>query len=151
MAMVTPHGFFESTLEYLTPGQTVVVTITLPFAMPSSTEYWMYGPTLSDPSNHWYQVPIGSNDGDNIITFTLTDGGLGDDDLSANGVIVGVGAPGRLLCTGPDLDCSGAVNALDLSVLVSQWGQCAGCPADLDGNGWVNLADLSILVSQWGN
>ena len=50
-----------------------------------------------------------------------------------------------------DLDGNGEVNAADLSVLVSQRGECAGCAADLDGNGWVNLADLSILVSQWGD
>ena len=48
-----------------------------------------------------------------------------------------------------DFNCSGEVNAQDLSVLVSQWGECAGCIADLNGDGWVNLIDLSILVSQW--
>ena len=56
----------------------------------------------------------------------------------------------RIACLA-DLDGSGKVNLADLSILLSQWGQCAGCPADLNGNGWVNLADLSILVSQWGN
>ena len=32
--------------------------------------------------------------GNNTITFSITDGGLGDDDLSANGVIVDQGGPG---------------------------------------------------------
>jgi hypothetical protein len=49
-----------------------------------------------------------------------------------------------------DLNNNGRVNTADLSILVSQWGECAGCLADLNGNGWVNLADLSILISQWG-
>jgi hypothetical protein len=35
-----------------------------------------------------------SNDGDNIIIIQLTDGGIGDDDGVANGVIVDVGGPG---------------------------------------------------------
>jgi hypothetical protein len=50
-----------------------------------------------------------------------------------------------------DLDGNGGVNAADLSVLLSQWGECVDCPADLNGDGWVNLIDLSILVSQWGD
>ncbi len=37
---------------------------------------------------------MGSNDGDNIITIQLTDGGIGDDDSVANGVIVDQGGPG---------------------------------------------------------
>jgi len=51
-----------------------------------------------------------------------------------------------------DLDGNGEVNVADLSILISQWGECEGeCSADLDGNGWVNLVDLSILISQWGS
>ena len=36
---------------------------------------------------------MGSDDGDNVITITLVDGGLGDDDGVANGVIVDQGGP----------------------------------------------------------
>lgn len=42
---------------------------------------------------------MGSNDGDNIITVQLTDGGGGDDDGIANGVIVDQGGPALM----PDL------------------------------------------------
>jgi hypothetical protein len=38
---------------------------------------------------------LADNDGDNVITITLTDGGLGDDDLSGNGIIVDQGGPGN--------------------------------------------------------
>jgi hypothetical protein len=38
---------------------------------------------------------MGDDDGDNVITITLVDGGLGDDDLTANGVIVDQGGPGN--------------------------------------------------------
>jgi hypothetical protein len=37
---------------------------------------------------------MGSDDGDNVITITLEDGGLGDDDGECNGVIVDSGGPG---------------------------------------------------------
>jgi hypothetical protein len=49
-----------------------------------------------------------------------------------------------------DVDGNGWVNTADLSILISQWGECQGCLADLNDNGWVNTADLSILISQWG-
>jgi hypothetical protein len=49
-----------------------------------------------------------------------------------------------------DLDGNCWVNTADLSILISQWGECQGCSADLNDNGWVNTADLSILLSQWG-
>jgi hypothetical protein len=37
---------------------------------------------------------MGSNDGDNVITITLQDGGIGDADGVANGKIVDLGGPG---------------------------------------------------------
>jgi hypothetical protein len=93
--LVFPHGFFSFNITGLTLGQTVTVTITLPSAVPVGTQYWKYGPTVANPTPHWYQVPMGDNDGDNVIMITLQDGGLGDDDLNANGVIVDQGAPGN--------------------------------------------------------
>jgi hypothetical protein len=39
-------------------------------------------------------LPIGSDDGDDTITVTLTDGGQGDADLTANGQIIDDGGPG---------------------------------------------------------
>jgi len=93
--LVFPHGFFEFEITGLTPGETVNLNITLPSAAPVGTQYWKYGPTPSDPTNHWYQIPMGDDDGDNVITITLVDGGLGDDDLAANGVIVDQGEPGN--------------------------------------------------------
>ncbi len=62
--------------------------------MPISAEYWKYGKTLDNQTDHWYQFPFGSNDGDNIITLTLTDGGDGDSDLEANGEIMDPGGIG---------------------------------------------------------
>ena len=90
-----PHGFFSFKITGLTSGATVTVTITLPSNAPAGTQYWKYGPTPDKPTNHWYQIPIGDDDGDNIITITITDGGIGDDDLTANGEITDQGGPGQ--------------------------------------------------------
>jgi hypothetical protein len=38
---------------------------------------------------------MGDNDSDSVITIRLLDGALGDDDLTANGVIVDQGGPGN--------------------------------------------------------
>jgi hypothetical protein len=90
-----PHGFFSFTIT-LPGGQTsAIVTMTFPSPLPVGTQYWKYGPTPSDPTAHWYQLPIGDDDGDNVITITLFDRGLGDDNVVApDGVIVDQGAPG---------------------------------------------------------
>ena len=72
----------------------MTLTITLPTAVPTTASYWKYGPTPLDINPHWYQIPMGDNDGDRVITITLTDGGWGDDDLIADGTIIDQGGPG---------------------------------------------------------
>jgi hypothetical protein len=98
-ALDFPHGFFNFTIEGLAPGETVVVTIILPDAMPTTTQYWKCGPIGANPADHWYQIPMGDNDGDDVVTITITDGGDGDDDLAANGAITEPGGPGQPLFT----------------------------------------------------
>jgi hypothetical protein len=39
-----PHGLFDFTLANCTPGETVILTITYPSALPAGTVYWKYGP-----------------------------------------------------------------------------------------------------------
>jgi len=88
-----PHGFFSFNITGLTPceSETVVVTITLPSAVPTTTQYWKCH------DGAWLDVTslLGDNDGDNVLTLTLTDGGLGDDDGECNGEIVDPGGPGQ--------------------------------------------------------
>ncbi|MCZ7381013.1 MAG: DUF2341 domain-containing protein, partial [Candidatus Methanoperedens sp.] len=50
--------------------------------------------TSGDSTPSWYHIPLGSNDGDNVVTLHLQDGGIGDDDMTANGIIEHVGGPG---------------------------------------------------------
>jgi outer membrane protein assembly factor BamB len=86
-----PQGFFSFNITNLTPGATVTITITLPSNMPKSTQYWKC------INGQWVDCTslLGSNDGDNIITLTITDGGLGDADGLANGTIVDPGGPAQ--------------------------------------------------------
>jgi hypothetical protein len=49
-----------------------------------------------------------------------------------------------------DVDCNGIVNLIDLSRLLSKFGQSGTVPEDVDNNGVVNLVDLSILLSNFG-
>jgi len=84
-----PHGFFSFYITGITPNAIVTVTISLPSAVPVGTQYWKYHAS----EGGWIQIPMGSDNGDNIITITLVDGGLGDDDGTANGVILDQGGP----------------------------------------------------------
>jgi hypothetical protein len=87
-----PHGLFTFTLDGCTPASAVSFTIVYPQVLPPGTQYWKYGPTGGDPTDHWYVLP--ASVAGNTIIFSLTDGGLGDDDLAANGAIVDQGGPG---------------------------------------------------------
>ena len=82
------QGFFSFNITGLSNGQTVNIIITLPQAVPVGTQYWKC------QGDNWYQIPISGDDGDNVITIELTDGGPGDADGEANGVIVDPGGPG---------------------------------------------------------
>ena len=89
------NGFFGFTVGGLVTGATVNVTLILHDPQESFNDYWKYGPTQTDPTDHWYNFLFnGTNgadiarDGDRtVITLHLTDGGPGDDDLTADGSI----------------------------------------------------------------
>ena len=82
----------DFTTSNCTPGSTIAMVITYLQALPLNTVYWKYGPTPTDASYDWYQLP--ATIAGNTATFSITDGGLGDDDLTANGIIVDQGGPG---------------------------------------------------------
>jgi hypothetical protein len=84
------------------------VTITLP-ANVTANVYYKYGHQVPDDLAHLYQFNYNGTTGatfspgpnnNTIITLHFVDGELGDDDLTANGVIVDPGAPGM---AGPTL------------------------------------------------
>lgn len=90
---VFPAGLFDFSVSNCTPGSTITVEITYPQPLPEGGVYWKYGRTQNDPSYHWYQLPDALISG-NTVTFSITDGGLGDNDLTANGTIIDPSGPG---------------------------------------------------------
>lgn len=88
-----PYGVFGFTAVCPSDGTgTLTLTLTYPHPLPAGTRYWKYGPTADDPTPHWYVLPATLNG--NTAIITLTDGGLGDDDLVADGDIEDQGGPG---------------------------------------------------------
>lgn len=88
-----PYGLFDFVALGGTPGSTLSVTITYntyPHPLRPNMQYWKYGATALDPTPHWYQYGNASISG-NTVTLTITDGGPGDGDQSANGMIVDPG------------------------------------------------------------
>jgi hypothetical protein len=85
-----PYGLVAMMMGVPSPGATRTVAVTFPGSVSPSAQYEKYGP-IASPS--WYTFPFGSNDGDVTITLTLTDGGAGDHDGAANGVIADPGGP----------------------------------------------------------
>jgi len=92
---------------------------------------------------------MGSDDGDPVITITLVDGGLGDDDGTANGVIVEQGGPGMSLgirvtkvVDPPDVAPSSNV---EFTITVSNTGVCTLDPVRVVDTllGWMSYVSSS--------
>jgi hypothetical protein len=160
-----PHGLYSIAVSGLTPGDTVTLAVILPSPAPVGTVW------LKLVGIRWAALPVGDDDGDNVITITLTDGGQGDADGVANGVITDPGGPaipayGQMRLLWGDVDCSGDVDAVDALQLlryvvllpVEQQDLCPdvgstvsvdGIPrlwGDVDGDGDVDVVDaLKVL------
>lgn len=87
-----PYGLFDFVLTAGTAGTSATVVLTFPQPLPADTVYWKYGPEPGNSAPHWYVFPAVING--NTITLTIVDGQQGDDDLSANSIIVDQGGPG---------------------------------------------------------
>jgi uncharacterized repeat protein (TIGR02543 family) len=92
-----PHGLFEFITGGCDAGATLSFTITYPSALPPGAQYWKYGPTPDNFTYHWYTIPISLSGGGTIVTFSITDGGLGDADLTANGNVSDPGGPATMV------------------------------------------------------
>ncbi|HEV3339551.1 MAG TPA: MBG domain-containing protein, partial [Pirellulales bacterium] len=95
------EGFVSFQLTGVQPGAAVVVTMNLPTSGTDPNSYWRYGKTPDNQADHWYNWiwdgnpnHTGAEINGHTIKLHLIDGALGDDDLSANGIIVDPGAPG---------------------------------------------------------
>jgi hypothetical protein len=91
----TPVGSFDFQVQGLAPGATTVV-LYMPAGV-TVNQYWKYGP------NGWFNFTWNgmtgarfqdvNGDGTKDIVLTFVDGGRGDDDGVANGVVVDPGVP----------------------------------------------------------
>ena len=114
-----PHGLFQFAVTGCTTGSAVTLTMTYPQSLAAGTSYWKYGPTSADTTLHWYVIPAAISG--NTATFTITDGGLGDGDLTANGTIVDPGGPGTPGSV-PVLDARGLAMLMLLVIAAAAWG-----------------------------
>ena len=99
-----PFGFIDFTVTGVTPGSAANITIA---GLDTSeiTTYVKHGSTPANPSDHWYSFQFGQpTDSDTAvgtgmeivggnIVLHMIDGGRGDDNLAANGVITDIGGP----------------------------------------------------------
>lgn len=91
--LVFPFGLFDFAVSGITPGGSLVLNVQYPGAIPAGAVYWKYGPTPDNSTAHWYELPVVVSADRLTVSFTLVDGGLGDDDLLPNGVVVDQGGP----------------------------------------------------------
>ena len=95
-----PHGFFQFTAASCPAASGgVTITVTYPTAIPAGAQYYKYGKEAGNATDHYYTIPATVSG--NQVTFTIVDGGLGDNDLAANGTIVDPGAIGVPAAGGP--------------------------------------------------
>jgi hypothetical protein len=107
-----PYGFLGFSVSGLTPGGATSVTLYLDSE--SSDVYYKYGRIPGSSTEEVYEfsydpetVTGAEFDGFNVILH-FVDGNLGDDDLSANGVITDQGGPGTTGVSPPEVlgkDC----------------------------------------------
>ena len=78
-----PFGLFSFNVNGITPGSAVTIVIILPSNVPTDMQYWKC------LNGEWVDCTslLGSIDGDQVITLTITDGQLGDGDGQPNGQI----------------------------------------------------------------
>ncbi|MCP5097073.1 MAG: DUF11 domain-containing protein [Chloroflexi bacterium] len=88
-------GHFAFEITDVPVGGAAMVDVTLPWGGVRS--WWKYGPTPDNAAPHWYDFTFNGTTGaeinGNVVTLHFVDGGRGDSDRSANGVIVDPGGP----------------------------------------------------------
>jgi hypothetical protein len=57
---------------------------------------------------------------------------------------------GRANCSDADIDDDGVIGFSDLLGILSQFGDCFGCPEDVTGDDVTNFDDLLAVLSAWG-
>ncbi len=113
------------------PGGRVMVTL-FPESMEGINGYYKFGPTPGNATPHWYPFLYNGTTGAKILSDRIelyfVDGGRGDNDATANGVIVDPGAPAIDQRSHPwqhplspvDVNDDGSVSPLDVLLIVNE-------------------------------
>ncbi|MCA9427700.1 MAG: FG-GAP repeat protein, partial [Candidatus Omnitrophica bacterium] len=98
-----PLGLFEFNITGVSPGGSTTAELILPDTFYPST-YFKYGQTQVNPNSHWYEFlydgSTGADIAGNRVTLHFNDGGRGDNDLTADGVIKDPGGPAVVISSG---------------------------------------------------
>jgi len=120
--MTFPHGFFSFTIKNLTAGQSVTVSIVLPSDLPANAEYWKYGSTPDNPTDHWYEFmydgQTGAEINGDLVTLHFVDGLRGDDNPIPDGKIVDQGGPGSSPIPVPEFNAVGLLALIGVLSMV---------------------------------
>ncbi|NCC26175.1 MAG: IPTL-CTERM sorting domain-containing protein [Deltaproteobacteria bacterium] len=85
-----PWGLIDFKIVNVPSGGTVTLTVTMTSNIPAGSIFYKYDSGTYTP----YENVAGLDDGDNLFSITLTDGGAGDQDGQVNGEIVDPGGIG---------------------------------------------------------
>lgn len=131
------NGFVSFTILNAAPGASVQVVLTVPTLAPGDIAYWVDG-------TGFHQIPGAIFDyAAKTVTFTVTDGGFGDTDGLANGIIVdpvGIGTPLLQDLMSPNLNVTSPLNG---SVVTSTPLTIAGTASDA-GQGNSGIGSVTV-------
>jgi hypothetical protein len=122
------------------------VTPSAPVGLHAGVRYWVVAqsPAPGGFSPVWCFASVGNA----FSAVTLQDGVTWQPGGNGAAPTLAVeGTPG-LPAASPDINGDGAVNGLDLTVLLAAWGASSGA-ADLNSDGTVNGLDLTALLAAW--
>ncbi|MBW2591317.1 MAG: hypothetical protein JRD71_11550 [Deltaproteobacteria bacterium] len=106
--VIFPYDFIDFTINGTGVGNGTTLILYLPAGANINT-YWKYGPT-SNPN--WYEfmyessTQTGAVINGNKVTLHFVDGQRGDDDITANGIIIDQGGAGTYTSGSPPDDSS---------------------------------------------
>ncbi len=100
---VPGFDFAEYKISDCNPGSTLSFNLIYAEQIPEKAKLMQYGPTEELTTDHWFEIETSVING-NEVTYTITDGLSGDDDVTANGLIsgqVGIIVPKRVRVAPP--------------------------------------------------
>jgi hypothetical protein len=153
-----PLGVFSFEIQGVTAGAMITVEMTLhgPIVPPA---YYKFGTEPGDPQEHWWEFDFDGTTGaevnGNVITLMLVDGGRGDADGLANGIIADPGGPASFSAAlDGDYNGNTQVEQGDLDLVLLNWGRDASplpeAWVDDLPEGQIDQDELDTVLLNWG-